>query len=207
MPVTGAAPTANVAVKVAQLSPTAASVAAVSPAQPYASSAVTSNGADGQATEEAPRRLHVSNIPFRFREPDLHNLFSVSQAHLFCSDGDLAMLIFDCILLANEVQRMLQWVFVMFSAPPASSVCLNFTCKRCQELDGIYCNFFFFSTQGFIREHCHIHLLHESFSVLVVSLCSHNFLYSLSFSLPLPFCFLALWWNCRGGDHLQRARL
>ena len=40
----------------------------------YGGSATTSSsGPVGQ-----PKRLHVSNIPFRFREPDLRNLFYVS---------------------------------------------------------------------------------------------------------------------------------
>lgn len=29
-------------------------------------------------TKEQPKRLHVSNIPFRFRDPDLRNMFGVS---------------------------------------------------------------------------------------------------------------------------------
>jgi hypothetical protein len=28
---------------------------------------------------ETPKRLHVSNIPFRFRDPDLRAMFGVSQ--------------------------------------------------------------------------------------------------------------------------------
>lgn len=28
--------------------------------------------------KEQPKRLHVSNIPFRFRDPDLRNMFGVS---------------------------------------------------------------------------------------------------------------------------------
>ncbi len=30
-----------------------------------------------------PKRLHVSNIPFRFRDPDLRNMFGVSQIFQF----------------------------------------------------------------------------------------------------------------------------
>ncbi len=29
--------------------------------------------------DNTPKRLHVSNIPFRFRDPDLRNMFGVSQ--------------------------------------------------------------------------------------------------------------------------------
>ena len=32
-----------------------------------------------------PKRLHVSNIPFRFREPELRQLFFVSPNYLHCS--------------------------------------------------------------------------------------------------------------------------
>ena len=28
---------------------------------------------------ETPKRLHVSNIPFRFRDPDLRSMFGVSR--------------------------------------------------------------------------------------------------------------------------------
>ena len=30
--------------------------------------------------DNTPKRLHVSNIPFRFRDPDLRNMFGVSRA-------------------------------------------------------------------------------------------------------------------------------
>ena len=29
--------------------------------------------------DNTPKRLHVSNIPFRFRDPDLRNMFGVSK--------------------------------------------------------------------------------------------------------------------------------
>ena len=35
--------------------------------------------------DNTPKRLHVSNIPFRFRDPDLRNMFGVSQ-HVHVSD-------------------------------------------------------------------------------------------------------------------------
>lgn len=35
--------------------------------------------------DNTPKRLHVSNIPFRFRDPDLRNMFRVSQ-HVHVSD-------------------------------------------------------------------------------------------------------------------------
>ena len=33
-------------------------------------------------TKDVPKRLHVSNIPFRYREPDLRNLFGVRDSLL-----------------------------------------------------------------------------------------------------------------------------
>ena len=44
-----------------------------SPALPAASAAGTP-----PAAKEQPKRLHVSNIPFRFRDPDLRAMFGVS---------------------------------------------------------------------------------------------------------------------------------
>ena len=46
---------------------------ASSPALPAASAAGTP-----PASKEQPKRLHVSNIPFRFRDPDLRAMFGVS---------------------------------------------------------------------------------------------------------------------------------
>lgn len=37
------------------------------------------------ATTIQPKRLHVSNIPFRFRDPDLRQLFGVSNIFLMLS--------------------------------------------------------------------------------------------------------------------------
>ena len=33
--------------------------------------------------QTTPKRLHVSNIPFRFRDPDLRNMFGVSLIFVF----------------------------------------------------------------------------------------------------------------------------
>lgn len=44
------------------------------------------NGAELKiATDQSssPKRLHVSNIPFRFRDPDLRQLFGVSDSDMF----------------------------------------------------------------------------------------------------------------------------
>ena len=37
-----------------------------------------SSTSQGQTSNIGPKRLHVSNIPFRFREADLKNLLGVS---------------------------------------------------------------------------------------------------------------------------------
>ena len=37
---------------------------------------------------DTPKRLHVSNIPFRFRDPDLRAMFGVSQL-LFIIESDM----------------------------------------------------------------------------------------------------------------------
>ena len=62
----------------------------VSPAQQVKSSTPPSGQAGnntpssaGQPGDNTPKRLHVSNIPFRFRDPDLRNLFGVSATN-FC---------------------------------------------------------------------------------------------------------------------------
>ena len=42
---------------------------------------VAANGQPGtpaSLTKDQPKRLHVSNIPFRFRDPDLRTMFGVS---------------------------------------------------------------------------------------------------------------------------------
>lgn len=49
-------------------------VATAPPAAPVAPPA-----ASVPTTKDVPKRLHVSNIPFRYREPDLRNLFGVSN--------------------------------------------------------------------------------------------------------------------------------
>jgi hypothetical protein len=39
----------------------------------------TSPGGSSSSSAAGPKRLHVSNIPFRFREADLRNLLGVSS--------------------------------------------------------------------------------------------------------------------------------
>lgn len=71
---------------------TPVSVAAAAAAAHAAAAAVTAAVAAGAApatadkslvpvTASQPKRLHVSNIPFRFRDPDLRNMFGVSDTH------------------------------------------------------------------------------------------------------------------------------
>ncbi len=42
-------------------------------------SSPTSSQSTSQGNNSGPKRLHVSNIPFRFREADLRNLLGVSK--------------------------------------------------------------------------------------------------------------------------------
>jgi len=53
------------------------------------------SGSSGTDSLSGNKRLHVSNIPFRFREPDLRDLFSVS----FFINGDLLL----CLVLYSEI--------------------------------------------------------------------------------------------------------
>lgn len=48
---------------------------------PRQSAAVAAATAAAAASRAQPKRLHVSNIPFRFRDPDLRQLFGVSHCH------------------------------------------------------------------------------------------------------------------------------
>lgn len=49
--------------------------------------AAGSGGGAQQAKQpdNTPKRLHVSNIPFRFRDPDLRNMFGVMTTTMFFS--------------------------------------------------------------------------------------------------------------------------
>ena len=48
------------------------------PVSPSAAGGVVATTAAHTPTGSGPKRLHVSNIPFRFREADLRNLLGVS---------------------------------------------------------------------------------------------------------------------------------
>jgi len=41
--------------------------------------ALVVSGGDSSEPKGTPKRLHVSNIPFRFRDPDLRHMFGVSE--------------------------------------------------------------------------------------------------------------------------------
>lgn len=51
------------------------------------SASVSAAGGAGSGSDEEgankpqPKRLHVSNIPFRFRDPDLRQMFGVGASH------------------------------------------------------------------------------------------------------------------------------
>lgn len=48
--------------------------------------AVAAAAAGGDPSKNQPKRLHVSNIPFRFRDPDLRTMFGVSMSRA-CNSG------------------------------------------------------------------------------------------------------------------------
>ena len=52
-----------------------------SPTTLSSSSTTTTSSTSTTTSTNQPKRLHVSNIPFRFRDPDLRQLFGVSQCH------------------------------------------------------------------------------------------------------------------------------
>ena len=58
-----------------------------------------------QTSIETPKRLHVSNIPFRFRDPDLRAMFGVSQISFFCFK--LLRRVFAASFLLRSRQSML----------------------------------------------------------------------------------------------------
>ena len=55
----------------------AAAVAAAQQSQPPSHSDSSQSGVTSKPGDNTPKRLHVSNIPFRFRDPDLRNMFGV----------------------------------------------------------------------------------------------------------------------------------
>ena len=57
----------------------AAAAAAAASAGSSSGSGVSHQPSGAQSPKEMPKRLHVSNIPFRFRDPDLRAMFGVSN--------------------------------------------------------------------------------------------------------------------------------
>lgn len=58
--------------------PTVSSVIPSQSASAAMAAAVAAAAAGGDPSKNQPKRLHVSNIPFRFRDPDLRTMFGVS---------------------------------------------------------------------------------------------------------------------------------
>lgn len=49
------------------------------PGAPAGVAQLQATAAAGDLSKNQPKRLHVSNIPFRFRDPDLRAMFGVSK--------------------------------------------------------------------------------------------------------------------------------
>lgn len=63
----------------------AAAVSAAVAAGANAASATPDKSLVPVSQASQPKRLHVSNIPFRFRDPDLRNMFGVRiPSYIFC---------------------------------------------------------------------------------------------------------------------------
>jgi len=77
------------------VTPNSATPAGVAAAAAAAAAAANlSSLTDAQKNNAQPKRLHVSNIPFRFRDPDLRSMFGVS--HLYFN-----FLVFQCTSLTT----------------------------------------------------------------------------------------------------------
>lgn len=74
---TAATPTALMASSIVSsgISPQTSSVQS---AATMAAITAAAAAAGGDPSKNQPKRLHVSNIPFRFRDPDLRTMFGVS---------------------------------------------------------------------------------------------------------------------------------
>lgn len=69
-----------------------AAAAAVSAAVANAAAATPDKALVPVSQASQPKRLHVSNIPFRFRDPDLRNMFGVRiQLYICNTSNDLQM--------------------------------------------------------------------------------------------------------------------
>lgn len=75
-----------------------------SPSQQTDDAAQTDSQQQTQSSESTenktqPKRLHVSNIPFRFRDPDLRQMFGVSPCYFPCSHRLVRVLEYICLHL------------------------------------------------------------------------------------------------------------
>lgn len=52
-----------------------------------AAASITTTATTDATKVNQPKRLHVSNIPFRFRDPDLRQLFGVSPSPFYFSNN------------------------------------------------------------------------------------------------------------------------
>ena len=92
----------------------------VSPAQQVKSSTPPSGQAGnntpssaGQPGDNTPKRLHVSNIPFRFRDPDLRNLFGVSATN-FCYQLQTNIYMFESATIFHAIKGVQYATYVVF---------------------------------------------------------------------------------------------
>lgn len=99
----------------------------------------TTTGSDGQALStvttvsrlgETPKRLHVSNIPFKFRDPDLRQLFGVS--HKRPSVRKFIVKTKKCMLFSQLTQNNLDWSVYYDKKPgcPHPKLCHEISVKN-----------------------------------------------------------------------------
>lgn len=62
-----------------------------------------------------PKRLHVSNIPFRFRDPDLRNMFGVRRAPFVYTSNSTACTKHLCFLICRREIKVLIFNVLYFS--------------------------------------------------------------------------------------------
>ena len=70
--------------------------------QPQLQTLIPSNDVSVQNGDTGPKRLHVTNIPFRFREHDLKQMFEVCTLLLSVLERELSQLCIYCMAIAYE---------------------------------------------------------------------------------------------------------
>lgn len=101
---TAATPTALMASSiVSSVIPSQASSATSAAAMAAVAAAAAAAG--GDPSKNQPKRLHVSNIPFRFRDPDLRTMFGVSKFLLIVNRSDVYIYDDDLLLLPTNWRR------------------------------------------------------------------------------------------------------